>query len=69
MSRRRTVGGVLDLAGYERLYQTHRPSDSETLGAEARRLHRSGHSPQFIAKELQLPLEVVSNALAELPAQ
>jgi hypothetical protein len=65
MSRRRSVGGTLDLAALERLAQRYRPRDAESLAAEARRLHRGGHSPRYIADTLQMPLYIVTQAIAE----
>lgn len=65
MSARKTIGGALDLAAYERLSQKHRPTDSEALAAEARRLHHSGHSSNYIASALRLPLDEVAKAIAE----
>ena len=61
------IGGTLDLAAYERLAQQHRPTDPETLVAEARKLHGAGHSADYIASALRLPLDTVIKASAEEP--
>jgi hypothetical protein len=61
----RTISGRLDLAAYERLAQQHRPTDSEALAAEARRLYRAGHSANYVASALRLPLDVVMKAIGE----
>lgn len=61
----RTISGTLDLAAYERLAQQHRPTDPETLAAEARKLHYAGHSADYIASALRLPIDTVFKALEE----
>jgi hypothetical protein len=65
VSRNRRIGGQLDLAAYERMAQRYRARDAESLAAEARRLHRGGHSPGYIADTLQMPLDIVTQAIAE----
>jgi hypothetical protein len=69
VSRDRRIGGQLDLQAYERLTQRFRPRDAESLAGEARRLRRAGHSSEYIAAHLRLPLEVVDKALAEQTAK
>jgi hypothetical protein len=60
----RIIGGELSLDAYARLAQQHRPTDPEALAAEARRLHRSGHSAIYIADALRMAPDEVAAALA-----
>ena len=59
----RTIGGRLDMAGYERPTQKHRPTDQTAMAAEVRRLHQTGHSIHYIAAALRLAPEAVINML------
>ena len=65
MSPHNNIGGDLSLDAYARLAQEHRPTDPATLAAEARKLHGAGHSADYIASALRLPIDAVIEAIAE----
>jgi hypothetical protein len=68
MSARRNIAGTLGLAELALLTDAPRSRDSASQAAEIRRLHRSGHSAQFIASRLRMDIAAVRETLQQ-PSQ
>jgi hypothetical protein len=56
----RPIGGMLD---YQRLAQLHRPSDTNRIASEIRRLHADGLTAQDIAAALRIDVVQVRTIL------
>lgn len=60
------TGGIqLD---YQRLAELHRPSDTQAIGQEIRRLHSTGLTAQDISVALRINLAQVLEIVGEPPA-